>query len=198
MTCQYIWALNCEHMLCCRHRAWERQSRFVIIWVLFILLSLFYTIPVGAVQALIEVQRLNSIPGFKELNSITFINALIQAILPGALLAELGTGLQKLAKWAESECICAIWASLCKDPRHLAIRSKLASHAFTHSPDLLLTMGCWQNPTQVPRAGRTVFLPSRLGIGHSFHNPRICLYSLTTSQFGGLSLFPCVLSTLAF
>ena len=37
---------------------------------------------VGAVQALVEVQRLQNIPGFKQLLQITFIRALLQSIFP--------------------------------------------------------------------------------------------------------------------
>ena len=71
--------------LSCRHRAWQRQFRFILIWVLFVLLALFYTIPVGAVQAIIEVDRLRNIPGFNTLVSVTFLRSIIEAILPGAL-----------------------------------------------------------------------------------------------------------------
>ena len=55
----------------------------MLIWVLFVLMALFYTIPVAAVQAIIEVDRLNGIPGFKKLIDITFIRSIIEAILPG-------------------------------------------------------------------------------------------------------------------
>ena len=41
-------------------------------------------IPVGAVQALVNVQLLNKIPPFKQLLKIQFTNALIVSILPGA------------------------------------------------------------------------------------------------------------------
>ena len=37
---------------------------------------------VGAVQALVEVQRLQNIPGFRQLLQITFIRALLQSIFP--------------------------------------------------------------------------------------------------------------------
>ena len=53
------------------------------IWVLFGLLALFYTIPIGAIQAIIEVDRLDNIVVFKQLVSITFVRSLIEAILPG-------------------------------------------------------------------------------------------------------------------
>ena len=67
----------------CRNRSWERQSRFVTIWVLFGLLSLFYTIPIGAIQAIIEVDRLDNIVVFKQLVSVPFVRSLIEAFLPG-------------------------------------------------------------------------------------------------------------------
>ncbi len=41
-------------------------------------------IPVGAVQALVNVQLLNKIPPFHQLLKIQFTNALIVSILPGA------------------------------------------------------------------------------------------------------------------
>lgn len=72
-------------MACCRHRAWQRQLRFALVWILFILMALFYSIPIGAVQAIIEVNRLSKIPGFKQLVSISFIRSIIQAILPGEI-----------------------------------------------------------------------------------------------------------------
>jgi hypothetical protein len=54
-----------------------------MIWVLFVLMALFYTIPVAAVQAIIEVDRLKNIVVFKQLVNITFIRSLIESILPG-------------------------------------------------------------------------------------------------------------------
>lgn len=65
-----------------RWRSWERRWRAYIIWTLFVLLALFYYIPVGAVQALVEVQRLQNIPVFKQLLQITFIKSLLQSIFP--------------------------------------------------------------------------------------------------------------------
>lgn len=40
-------------------------------------------IPVGAVQALVNVQLLSKIPPFKQLLNIPFTNAIIVSILPG-------------------------------------------------------------------------------------------------------------------
>ena len=53
------------------------------VWVLFSLLALFYTIPIGAIQAIIEVNRLEKIVVFKQLVSVAFVRSLIEAILPG-------------------------------------------------------------------------------------------------------------------
>ena len=41
-------------------------------------------IPIGAVQALVNVQLLSKIPPFKQLLQISFTNAIIVSILPGA------------------------------------------------------------------------------------------------------------------
>ena len=46
-------------------------------------MALFYTIPIAAVQAIIEVNRLYKITFFRKLLDITFIRSIIQAILPG-------------------------------------------------------------------------------------------------------------------
>ncbi len=46
-------------------------------------MALFYTIPIGAVQAIIEVDRLSKIEAFRKLVDITFIRSIIEAILPG-------------------------------------------------------------------------------------------------------------------
>ncbi|KAK9809699.1 hypothetical protein WJX73_006828 [Symbiochloris irregularis] len=67
-------------------RSWERRWRAYVIWTLFALLALFYYIPIGAVQALVEVQRLQNIPGFKQLLQITFIKSLLQSIFPSLVL----------------------------------------------------------------------------------------------------------------
>ena len=39
-------------------------------------------IPVGAIQAILEVQRLSKYPPFKQLVKIAFTRSLIEAILP--------------------------------------------------------------------------------------------------------------------
>ena len=55
-------------------------------WAAFVVLTLFYLVPISAIQALIEVDRLNSIAFFRALIRIKFINALLQSILPSAPL----------------------------------------------------------------------------------------------------------------
>ena len=58
---------TCDISLTCRLRSWEKATRFTVIWTIFVVLALFYTIPIGAVQAIIEVQRLESIGFFRAL-----------------------------------------------------------------------------------------------------------------------------------
>ncbi|KAK9864573.1 hypothetical protein WJX84_004373 [Apatococcus fuscideae] len=67
-------------------RDWERRLRFLVVWTLFVLLALFYTIPVGAIQAILEVQRLSKYPPFKQLVNIAFTRSLIESILPSLVL----------------------------------------------------------------------------------------------------------------
>ncbi|KAK9845039.1 hypothetical protein WJX74_009951 [Apatococcus lobatus] len=64
----------------------QRKVRFMVIWVLFALLALFYMIPVGAIQAILEVQRLQNITPFKQLVNISFTRSLIESILPVIVL----------------------------------------------------------------------------------------------------------------
>ena len=70
----------------CRMRAWERDLRTGAIWIAFILLTIFYAIPIGAIQALVEVDRLDTVPFFKQLLEISFVKALLQSVLPSAPL----------------------------------------------------------------------------------------------------------------
>lgn len=77
------WSVSHEGWAC-RWRSWERQLRTFLVWGAFVALALFYLIPVGAVQALVEVDRLRSIPFFNTLVNIQFINAILQSILPSA------------------------------------------------------------------------------------------------------------------
>ncbi|KAK9806417.1 hypothetical protein WJX73_004348 [Symbiochloris irregularis] len=69
-----------------RWRTWEHQTRTAVIWAAFIALTLFYLIPIGAIQALIEVDRLNHIGFFRALIRIKVINAILQSILPSLVL----------------------------------------------------------------------------------------------------------------
>ncbi|KAK9804434.1 hypothetical protein WJX72_012500 [[Myrmecia] bisecta] len=69
-----------------RWRKWERKVRTVLVWSAFVCLTLFYMIPVGAVQALIEVSRLQQVPFFREILNIDFVRSILTAILPGLVL----------------------------------------------------------------------------------------------------------------
>ncbi|KAI7841239.1 hypothetical protein COHA_005076 [Chlorella ohadii] len=62
-------------------RMWERAGRRALAWAAFVALSLFYIIPVTAVQSLLA---LNSVTGW--LASVPVLNALVTAILPGLAL----------------------------------------------------------------------------------------------------------------
>lgn len=68
----------------CRWRTWERKIRFALVWTAFIFMTLFFMVPVGAVQSLLEVNRLEKIPFFSTLVSYPFLRSIITAILPGA------------------------------------------------------------------------------------------------------------------
>ena len=92
---------------CCRRmRAWERELRVGLIWAAFIALTLFYAIPVGAVQALVEVDRLQNIPVFKQLLRITFIRALLQSVFPSA-----PSTLQCIVPQSRVQDVCAVTAA---------------------------------------------------------------------------------------
>ena len=85
-TCKarsYTHSVDLEVNATRRLRAWSKFTRFALIWILFVVMALFYTIPIGAVQAIIEVDRLKNIPVFKQLVNISFIRSIIEAILPG-------------------------------------------------------------------------------------------------------------------
>lgn len=69
-----------------RWRTWERSFRTKIIWVLFAVMCMFYLIPIGAIQAIVNVSLLKKITPFKQLLRITFVNAIIVSILPGLVL----------------------------------------------------------------------------------------------------------------
>lgn len=69
-----------------RWRQWERSGRSTLIWVAFWALAFFFLIPVGAVQAMVNVDLLGKIPPFKQLLDIAFTNAIIVSILPGLVL----------------------------------------------------------------------------------------------------------------
>lgn len=47
----------------CRLRAWERTIRSIIIWAIFIVLTIFYIVPISAIQVYIQVHRLAHLGG---------------------------------------------------------------------------------------------------------------------------------------
>ena len=80
-------------------------------------MALFYSIPIGAVQAIIEVDRLRNVPGFKQLVSITFVRSLIEAILPryAALPRKLTSSPTALNEQANLTGCCAALSQELKD-----------------------------------------------------------------------------------
>ncbi|KAK9811621.1 hypothetical protein WJX72_007134 [[Myrmecia] bisecta] len=67
-------------------REWERKLRNTIIWVAFAALAIFYVVPVAALQAIIQVDKLESVPGIKQLASLPLISDFFKAILPSLVL----------------------------------------------------------------------------------------------------------------
>lgn len=63
-------------------RSWERSGRSTLMWIAFIVLTLFYLIPVAAVQALVST---SSVVGF--IQKIPIVSSVITAMLPGIVLA---------------------------------------------------------------------------------------------------------------
>eukprot|EP00884_Botryococcus_braunii_P016250 jgi/Botrbrau1/3308/Bobra.0048s0005.1 len=69
-----------------RWRTWERKIRFALVWTAFVFMTLFFMVPVGAVQSLLEVERLEKVPFFSTLVNYPFLRSIITAILPGLIL----------------------------------------------------------------------------------------------------------------
>ena len=71
-------------MLCyARWRAWERSVRFVAVWGAFVVLTAFYSIPIIAIQGLINIDQLRKIHAIAVIIDLSFVRSVITAILPG-------------------------------------------------------------------------------------------------------------------
>lgn len=68
------------------YRGWERSIRFILAWALFTAMLLFYTIPIVAIQAFLQIKYLEDLPGSDLLLGNVFIRSLIAGILPGLAL----------------------------------------------------------------------------------------------------------------
>ncbi|DBA75042.1 hypothetical protein WJX77_009599 [Trebouxia sp. C0004] len=58
----------------------------VLAWTLFSLLAIFYLIPVGAVQALLQVDKLERFKFFKVIMDVKILSSIITSVLPGIVL----------------------------------------------------------------------------------------------------------------
>ncbi|KAK9819826.1 hypothetical protein WJX72_002804 [[Myrmecia] bisecta] len=67
-------------------RGYQRQLRFFISWAIFFTIASFYLIPVAAIQAVLEIERLSKIVPFKQLVSVSFVRSILTAVLPGLAL----------------------------------------------------------------------------------------------------------------
>lgn len=74
---------TCAACALSRWRAWERSARFVAVWAAFITLTLFYLIPIGAIQALINIDQLRKIHVFAVIIDLPVVKSIVVAILPG-------------------------------------------------------------------------------------------------------------------
>ncbi len=69
-----------------RWRAWERAVRFVVVWGAFVVLTLFYLIPIIAIQGLINIDQLRKIRVIAIIIDLPVVRSIITAILPGNVL----------------------------------------------------------------------------------------------------------------
>jgi len=80
-------------------RSWERSSRGALMWICFILLTLFFLIPVAAIQAILTTNVSVSF-----IQDIPIVNSIITAILPSLVLtifiAMLPPLIKAMNKWA--------------------------------------------------------------------------------------------------
>ena len=77
--------LSSRHLLA-RWRAWERAVRFVGVWGAFVVLTLFYLIPIIAIQGLINIDQLRKIHVIAVIIDLPVVRSIITAILPGTVL----------------------------------------------------------------------------------------------------------------
>lgn len=68
------------------YRAWERTARTVSIWTSFALLCIFFMIPIGIVQAMIEIDRLEKYAVIGPIVKVSFIRGILVGILPNLVL----------------------------------------------------------------------------------------------------------------
>lgn len=66
-----------------RMRNWEVSFRDHLMWALFWFICLFYFLPVTALQAFIEIDKLDNYPVLRDILSVNFIRSILVAILPG-------------------------------------------------------------------------------------------------------------------
>ncbi|PNW79626.1 hypothetical protein CHLRE_08g360564v5 [Chlamydomonas reinhardtii] len=64
----------------------ERDTRRLLLWGAFWLMTLFYMVPVAAIQALIEVPKLASVPVLGDIVTAPVVRQLVEAMLPGLVL----------------------------------------------------------------------------------------------------------------
>ena len=69
-----------------RWRSWERAVRFVGVWGAFAVLTLFYLIPIIAIQGLINIDQLRKIHVIAVIIDLPIVRSIITAILPGTVL----------------------------------------------------------------------------------------------------------------
>ena len=79
--------LSSGHLLA-RWRAWERAVRFVGVWGAFVVLTLFYLIPIIAIQGLINIDQLRKIRVIAIIIDLPVVRSIITAILPGTVLRD--------------------------------------------------------------------------------------------------------------
>ncbi|KAK9861196.1 hypothetical protein WJX84_002371 [Apatococcus fuscideae] len=67
-------------------RAWERNVRSILIWAIFIVLTIFYIVPISAIQVYIQVNRLSRVAALKWLVTWPVLSGFFVAFLPTLVL----------------------------------------------------------------------------------------------------------------